>query len=85
MLREMFPYNPNAVGRPGPAPKTAPAAIGADAAPAQELEPMDSAEHAKAALKIQNRARVRNAEKETARLKAEGKLPGQLRAKKIEE
>jgi ankyrin repeat protein len=46
---------------------------------------LDSAEHAKAALKIQNRARVKNAEKETARLKAEGKLPGQLRAKKIEE
>jgi hypothetical protein len=83
MFREMFPYNPNAIARPGPVPKTAPAAIGAHAAP--ELEPMDSAEHAKAALKIQNRARVKNAEKETARLKAEGKLPGQLRAKKIEE
>ena len=52
---------------------------------APELENMDTAEHAKAALKIQNRARVKNAEKETARLKAEGKLPGQLRAKKIEE
>jgi hypothetical protein len=49
------------------------------------LEPMDSAEHSKAALKIQNRARVKNAEKRTAQLKAEGKLPGQLRAKKIEE
>ena len=46
---------------------------------------LNSAEHAQAALKIQNRARVKQAEKETARLKAEGLLPGQLRAKKIEE
>lgn len=68
-------------GCTGPPPKTAPATAVAAAVP----ESMDTAEHANAALKIQNRARVKNAEKETARLKAEGKLPGQLRAKKIEE
>ena len=60
-------------------------AVGASVVASSSLENIDTAEHAKAALKIQNRARVKNAEKETARLKAEGKLPGQLRAKKIEE
>ena len=80
-LREFYPYDPNA--KPRAAPATAPAATTEGGS--SLLEPMDSAEHSKAALKIQNRARVKNAEKRTAQLKAEGKLPGQLRAKKIEE
>ena len=68
-------------------PKASPPAAPAAIVPPQQqgLESMNTDDHAKAALKIQNRARVKNAEKETARLKAEGKLPGQLRAKKIEE
>ena len=42
-------------------------------------------DHAKAALKIQTRARVRNDAARVEKLKAEGMLPGQVRSRKIEE
>ena len=42
-------------------------------------------EHSKAALKIQARARLRSDAAKMEQLKAQGLLPGQLRAKKIEE
>ena len=42
-------------------------------------------DHAKAALKIQTRARVRSDATRVEKLKAEGMLPGQVRARKIEE
>ena len=42
-------------------------------------------DHAKAALKIQTRARVRSDATRVEKLKAEGMLPGQVRSRKIEE
>lgn len=78
-LRENHPYQPNAT-KPVPVPGAA-----AAAASAPDNSSFETAKHGAAALKIQNRQRVKHAEQETARLKAEGKLPGQLRAKAIEE
>ena len=42
-------------------------------------------DHAKAALKIQTRARVKNDKSKVEKLKEEGNLPGQVRARKIQE
>lgn len=52
------------------------------AAPAGEEFGQD---HAKAALKIQTRARVKNDQNKVEKLKEQGNLPGQVRARKIQE
>jgi hypothetical protein len=53
----------------------------ADSAPLTEL----AEDHAKAALKIQSMQRAKAAGQEVEKLKADGNLPGQVRARKIEE
>lgn len=68
-----------------PADATPSAAAGdaPEAAAPPELELGE--DHAKAALKIQSMQRAKAAGQETAKLKAEGNLPGQVRARQIEE
>ena len=74
------------VDNPADAPADAPppAENGGAAADSAPL-PESTEDHAKAALKIQSMQRAKAAGQEVEKLKAEGNLPGQVRARKIEE